>query len=71
MSGYPWRRAQVTTIGAKAINGTVWETFIQGKNPLSANLHLNMKIASINPTITPSEKPIAASKKVNAAFLAR
>ena len=58
-------------MGASAISGTVWDTLIHGSRPRSANRQRSMRTASPMPTTTPRVKPMVASRKVTAAFLAR
>ena len=70
-SGRSFKRPQVTTIGARAINGTVCETLIQGSSPRSTTRQRSMSTASDRPTTRPRKKPIAASCSVNQAFFRR
>ena len=71
MSGRSFSRPQVTMIGASAMSGTVWDTFIHGSRPRSATRQRSIRIASPRPIASPNENPMAASWKVYQPFFKR
>ena len=70
-SGRSCWRPHVTTIGARAMRGTVWDTLTHGRRPRSTTRQRSITTASASPITRPSVNPMAASWSVNQAFLSR